>query len=194
MLTNVMQKFEFFIVGLSEENNGGYVVLLENEEILRRIPIHIGSSEGQALAMALEEFDSPRPMTHNLILNMLRDMRAQLQETVIHRLFEGVFFAKLFITLEGREEVIEVDARPSDAMTLAVLLNGPIHCTSEIVELAGIQIEKKQSTDEDEDEDEFYGMSVEDLEKELKKAITREEYENASKIRDRINFLNHKKK
>ena len=123
-------------------------------------------------------------------------MKAKLLEVLIYRLFEGIFFAKLIISTDSEEKnTLEIDARPSDAMVLAIISNCSIYITSEIVELAGITIEKETNFEDSKEEDqiEFYGMSVEDLEKELKKAISREEYETASKIRDRINFLNKKK-
>ena len=197
MIASVMQKIEFTIVGISHaETEGGYIVLLESEIVLKKIPIHIGVNEGQAVAMALEVFETPRPLTHQVLLHVIRDMKAKLLEVLIYRLFEGIFFAKLIISIDPEEKnTLEIDARPSDAMVLAIISNCSIYITSEIVELAGITIEKETNfeTSKEEDQIEFYGMSVEDLEKELKKAISREEYETASKIRDRINFLNKKK-
>ena len=195
MNMNVSEKLDFVIVGISQaETEGGYVVLLESDQALKRIPIHIGVSEGQAIALALEAFEAPRPLTHHLIMNFIRDTKAELEGISIDRLFEGVFFAKIKVkTEEGKS--VALDARPSDALVLAILANCPIQVAPEIVEMVGMHVEKEEGFEEyrKEEELEFYGMSVEDLEKELHKVIQREEYESASKIRDRINFLKNKK-
>ena len=208
MLVDVNQRYEFTIAGISHaENEGGYIVLLESEYILKKIPINVGIKEGQAIAMALESFQTPRPMIHHLMLNMIRDLKHKVKEVVVYRLFEGVFFSKIVLSpIENKAlkinqssaaeaAALEIDARTSDAIVIAILANCPLYITSEIVESVGFFVEKEADYKnyKNEDDVEFYGLSIEDLEKELKKNILREEYEIASRIRDRIQFLKNKK-
>ena len=110
-------------------------MLLESEVDKRRLPIVIGAFEAQAIAIALDKMSAPpRPMTHDLFAQSLIAHGATLERVVVHALIDGVFYAQLHF--EGGKVL---DARPSDAVALAVRLDSPIFATDEVMVQAGIE-------------------------------------------------------
>lgn len=148
--------------------NNAPVVLLGIEETNKVVPIWIGPCEAYALAMALEGLNPPRPMTHDLLLNILNTLDVSVDRVVIHTVKDGTFYANLVLKenvfFEEEEEVeetayMEIDARPSDSMVIAVKKGVPIYVTSEIVNEHSVEMEG----DEKEDEDEKFKKFVENL-------------------------------
>ena len=158
-----------------------YAVLLKENDSDLVLPILVGSFEAQSIALALEVVATPRPLTHDLICDMIRKIDAELISVNISQLNDGVFYAKLKLRGSGFGTKI-IDARPSDAISIALRLNAQIYVTPEIINEAGVY--KKDINESIKPK-----YSIEDLELKLKKAVEKEEYEKAAKIRDKIKEL-----
>ena len=193
-----MQKIRLNILGLSvsQTQSGAYaLVLAEEEEGERRIPIIIGPVEAQAIAIQLEGLKPPRPLTHDLIKNMALAFDIALLEVTIYKLEEGIFYSELLCEMNGKE--IRIDSRTSDAVALALRFRCPIYTSEEILQKAGIVLESDDENSPvrsmiDEDELETTGSSyaqysTNDLQELLNEAIEDEDYEKASIIRDELN-------
>ena len=114
-----------------------FLVVLKGEED-RFVPISIGFPEGQYLVMAMQDMSFPRPLTHNLIKNLLEKVRSEVHQLVVHTLKDETFHAYLLI--QTQEEVFYLDCRPSDGMILATLMNIPIFMSPEVMEEAGREL------------------------------------------------------
>ena len=158
-----------------------YAVLLKENDSDLVLPILVGSFEAQSIAMALEVVAAPRPLTHDLICDMIKKIDAELISVNISQLNDGVFYAKLKLMSLGFGTKI-IDARPSDAISIALRLNAQIYVTPEIIKEAGVN-------QKDINESIKPKYSIKDLESKLKKAVEKEEYEKAAKIRDKIKEL-----
>ncbi len=188
-----MDRIELKIIGLSysQTQSGAYALILSEKNGDRRLPIIIGGFEAQAIAVELEKMTPSRPLTHDLFKTFSTAFKINIKEIMIHNLSEGVFFSKL-ICSKG-EEIVEIDARTSDAIAIGVRFDAPIFTTEEILSSAGILLDE---TPEDDDiiseaidevkNDTIDSKSTEDLKSELNIAIENEDYELASKIRDEI--------
>lgn len=191
-----MQKVKLNIMGLSysQTQDNAYVLILVEEEGERRIPIIIGGTEAQAIAIELENMKAPRPLTHDLFRSLAFEFDISLEEVIIYRLQEGIFYSK--IVVKQNDKVVEIDSRTSDAVALAVRFKSPIYTTSDVILRAGIvlDIEQKNQVSEEpiisESESEHKNIlafeSDEDLSRMLDDAISMEDYERASQIRDEI--------
>ena|SRR5690554_3974183 len=183
------------ILGLSTSpsSGGAYALILSEAEGNRRLPIIIGSFEAQAIALELENIKPPRPMTHDLLKNLVLSFDTDLKHIYINELSEGTFYAQIICDKEN--ELLELDARPSDAIALAVRFNAPIYVDSEVLKEAGISTDPKPRDVDDtfrtqESEPGQKELSqLEKLEVELKTAVETENYEKAAKIRDRISKM-----
>jgi bifunctional DNase/RNase len=163
----------------------------------RAVPIFIGPLEAQNILLGLGEVEIPRPLTHDLLLHLLNSLEAQLVRVDIHTLSEGTFYSNLVLEHLGRR--MEIDARPSDSLALAVRAGCPIFIDEDLVEEAGVGLEqlKQASTDleadEGDDEPEPEASAVElqlaDLRTRLEKAVAEENYELAASLRDEIGKL-----
>ena len=107
------------------------VVILKDMDGKRFLPILIGPFEATAIALALEGAAVPRPLTHDLMRNVLETLDAHLEQVVIHDIRESTFFAKLVVRTNG--ELQEIDARPSDGIALALRMSAPIYVSDKIV-------------------------------------------------------------
>jgi len=108
-------------------------IVVGNDE--KRFAIYTEPSLGSTLQLALAGGEKPRPLTHDLASALLKGMKARLKQVVINQMREGVFFARLFVEQEcgERRRIVEVDGRPSDGLTLALLEGAPIYCTREVL-------------------------------------------------------------
>ncbi len=181
------------ILGLSTSpsSGGAYVLILAEAQGSRRLPIIIGSSEAQAIALELENIKPPRPMTHDLMKNLVLNFDSTVKQILINDLAEGTFYAR--IIFERGDQLNEVDARPSDAIALAVRFGCPIYVTEQVLSEAGIVAEpevgktgSKTSSKENDKAGEKELSKLEKLELELHTAIETENYEKAAKLRDQI--------
>lgn len=197
-----MNKIGLEIIGLSysQTQSGAYALVLGEKEGNRRLPIIIGGFEAQAIAIELENMTPSRPLTHDLFKTFAATFDIKIKEVIIYNLVEGIFFAKLICIQDGKE--VEIDARTSDAIALAVRFNCPVYSYEFILSSAGIILD--ENSDElgfeeggelqediseliEEDENDLTKKSITDLEGLLNQAIQQEDYERASIIRDEIN-------
>jgi bifunctional DNase/RNase len=180
------------IRGLSVSNVGGCVVLLKGDQDARTLPIFIGFPEAQAIAMRIENVETPRPLTHDLLKNLLDCMEWRLKRVVINDLVEGTFYAVLVAEREGSET--EVDCRPSDAIALAVRCGAPIYVAKKVMEQAGVEVEGDESAPS-KPEAPAAGAAAEresglsQLKAQLDQAVRQERYEDAARLRDAIKKL-----
>lgn len=119
------------------------VVILEDMEGFRAIPIWIGFSEANAIALEINGVVPPRPMTHDLIKNILEGLSARLERILIHDVRQNIIFARIILELNGKE--LPIDARPSDAIALAVRVKAPIFVTGEIYRSLSIDLKRGES-------------------------------------------------
>ncbi len=107
------------------------IIILKDQDEKRALPIWVGIFEANAIALELEKIATPRPMTHDLIKNILDGVGASVQQIVINDLKENTFFAVIEVNFNGN--VVNIDSRPSDAIALALRLNAPIFVTDKVV-------------------------------------------------------------
>jgi hypothetical protein len=110
------------------------IIILKDQDEKRALPIWVGIFEANAIALELEKIATPRPMTHDLIKNILDGVGASVQQIVINDLKENTFFAVIEVNYNGN--VVNIDSRPSDAIALALRLNAPIFVTDKVVSKA----------------------------------------------------------
>jgi bifunctional DNase/RNase len=191
-----VEKIQVDILGLSTSpsSGGAYALILKEVEGERRLPIIIGAFEAQSIALEMEGIKPPRPLTHDLLKNVIDTLGVSLQEVFINDLREGTFYAKIF--LEGIAENQEIDSRPSDAIALAVRFGVPIYVSDIVMNEAGIvpDTEEKKSEQlmEESEKNDVVAQrttKLERLQQELKTAIEKEEYEKAAKLRDDVRKL-----
>jgi bifunctional DNase/RNase len=192
-----LKKVRLEIVGLSysQTQTGAYALVLGETKGKRRLPIIIGGFEAQAIAIELEKMTPSRPLTHDLFKNFAEGFSIAVNEVIIYNLVEGIFFAKI-VTTDGNKEV-EIDARTSDAIAIAVRFNCPINTYEFILSQAGILLDdeaiaKAEGPSEKEEvveveEKNLLKKSTEELKQMLESALSEEDYEKASRIRDELN-------
>lgn len=197
-----MKKIRLEIVGLSfsQSQTGAYTLVLAEAEGNRRLPIIIGNYEAQAIAVMLENMIPTRPLTHDLFKSFADSFQIDVTEIIIYNLKEGIFFSKMVCT-DGNQ-TIEIDARTSDAVAMAVRFNCPIFTFETILAQAGVALDETEMEEEEKImpaprnvekkkqvsnvSSEFSGLSDEQLEELLAHALEDEAYERASRIRDEI--------
>ena len=144
---------EMVIYGVSFDLVGKQpIVLLKTIEGNRFLPIWIGHPEAAAILMKLQSQAPPRPMTHDLVTDMLEQLGAQVIRITVTELRENTFYAQITVQLDGTE--IEVDSRPSDAIALAIRAEAPIFAADRVIEESAIEFEGEE-VNEDEIVDEF---------------------------------------
>lgn len=195
----LMKKIKLDIVGLSysQTQSGAYALVMGEVNGRRRLPIIIGGFEAQAIAIEIEKMTPTRPLTHDLFKSFAVAFNIQIQEVVIYNLVDGIFYAKL-ICFDGKR-TLEVDARTSDAIALAVRFSCPIYTYEFILSQAGILIEGNEFVflENVENKEEippvtpsgvssYASLSDDDLKVQLKTALEEEAYEKAAKIRDEL--------
>ena len=139
---------EMHIYGVSFDLVGKQpIVLLKTADGNRFLPIWIGHAEAAAILMKLQSASTPRPMTHDLLSDMLEQLGAQVVRITVTELRENTFYAQITVTQDGTE--IEVDSRPSDAIALAIRADAPIFAADEVIEESAIEFEGDEISQED---------------------------------------------
>lgn len=186
-----MEYVQVDIIGLSTSpaSGGAYALVLSEVSGTRRLPIIIGAFEAQAIALELEKIQTPRPMTHDLLRNLFDSMEAEVTDIVIDDLREGTFFAKIRYTHAGGDD--HLDARPSDAVALAVRTSAPLFVAASVLDEAGIpaddeDIEAETALESSEGPSHEPVSRLERMESQLEEAISTEDYEKAAQLRDEI--------
>ena len=193
-----MDKVLVDILGLSTNpaSGGAYALILREVNGIRRLPIIIGASDAQSIALEMEGIKPPRPLTHDLMKNIITAFGAELSDIIIDDLRDGTFYAKLNIDNQM------IDSRPSDAIALAVRYGVQIYVATPVMDEAAF-------VPDDEDEDQHQAppsaqlnpkqqqqhhppgkiTRLEQLNQQLKEAIEKENYEKAAALRDEIRKL-----
>ena len=162
-----------------------YAVILKEITGEKCLPVIVGSFEAQSIALAIEVVDTPRPLTHDLICDVFTGIDGSLKTVRVNHLQDGVFFAQLELESDDFGSRV-IDARPSDAIAVALRMNTPILVAPKVIKEAGVDedtltadtpIEKKP------------GFSLKVLKEKLRDAIEEEKYEIAAKLRDKISEL-----
>lgn len=190
-----MNKVELRILQITQSftQTQSYTVLLAEADGIRTLPIVIGAFEAQAIAVAIEKIKPSRPLTHDLMNNMITSLGGQLKEVIINNLQDGVFYALLVCERGGKS--VEIDSRTSDAIALAVRTRCPIFTYEFVLDQAGLVLEEADlGTEEAEGKVKsekakpmaLKDYSPADLEQLLKEALDNEDYEMAAKIRDEM--------
>lgn len=192
----------------SSISGGGYALLLKETDGNRRIPIIIGHFEAQAIAFEIEGLKPPRPLTHELLKNIIEALSYKVENVVISELRDSTFFSKIFL---DSDEIDPLDARPSDAIALALKFNAPIFVARDVMDEIGF-VPKIDNNSEDnslnelevndvENDDDFSddtndNLNVDDkdlklkkLQSDLEEAVNNEDYEKAAELRDQIKKL-----
>lgn len=190
-----MEKVQVDILGLSTSpaSGGAYALILREVNGNRRLPIIIGAAEAQSIALEMEGIKPPRPLTHDLMKNIIASFGAELIEIVIDDLKDGTFYAKLNI------ESQQIDSRPSDAIALAVRYGAQIYVASTVMDEAGFIPEEEDEEQQPQappakaqkkqTQPETKMSKLESLQLQLKEAIEKENYEKAAALRDEIRRL-----
>ena len=192
------KKYRLQLVGITynQIESGVYALILQQEGTTRRIPIIIGFPEAQAIECKLQEVDTPRPLTHDIMVSSLSAFGIELVEINIRKLENGVFAADLIFS-DGKVTKV-VDARSSDAVALAIRTGAPIYTSEEVLRESGFELnEPKQGGNEfnisahhtftrpasAKREAGYKGMTAMQLKQAMKKAVENENYEEAAKIK-----------
>lgn len=182
-------KIEMDVLGItySQIQQGAYALLLKQRDGDMRVPIVVGVSEAQSIAMRLEHVILPRPMSHDLMVSMFHAFGISLDEVVIYKFSEGVFMSRL--KLSSNDTNLELESRTSDAIALALRTSAPIFITAEVLNKTGflikdseqgkkVAVKPKRSLND---------MTIEELQKKLSRAVELEKYELAASIQRTIN-------
>ena len=192
-----MNKVNLEIVGLtySESSTGAYVLILGDKNSQRRLPIVIGSAEAESIAVGIDHQRKGRPLTHDLFLRFAKEFGIEIMEVVINRFRDGVYYAML-VCKQG-DDLTMIDARPSDAIAIAVRAGCEIYAYETVMDEAGIIMDdmEREGTDEPDETPINIGkaqtsldmLDLDTLEELLQEAIDNEDYQKAAEIRDEIN-------
>lgn len=193
-----------------------YIILLKGIEDERALPISIGQLEAQSIAIQLNKIEFPRPLTHDLMKNMLVTLGYKVTKIEIGKFIDETFHAKLFIDSHEGYAPIDIDCRPSDAISIALRFGAPIYVEETIMDKAGVMVPENEEpqftsaeynfndsdepdeiheeinmTEETEEAEVDESMTpLEILQAKLKKAIKNEDYLEAARIRDQLSNLN----
>lgn len=188
----------------SQVQSNAYALILAEEGGNRRIPIIVGTSEAQSIAIAIEQITPPRPLTHDLFVSFAQSFNVRLIEVLIYKFEEGVFYSELVFDDGNRQ--VRIDSRTSDAIALALRVKCDIYASAPIVEECGIVLENDEDgLDTPEDELDLLQLEPEDIQDDeqmkqwlalldkseltqrFEEAVSNENYEYAQMYRDELN-------
>ncbi|WP_421946785.1 bifunctional nuclease domain-containing protein [Phaeodactylibacter xiamenensis] len=195
-----MDKIPLRILGQAKSDSTPehFIIILEDSRESRRLPIVIGPYEAQAIAIGLEGISVGRPMTHDLLKNTIAAFQGAIKEVVIDRIEEGVFHARLQCEDASRKQ-FSIDARSSDAIAMAVRFDCPIYTYEPVLSEAALPAEdteiiyegdapeQKSAPAQPDPDKPLHEYPRKELETFLERALEREDYESAAKLRDAIN-------
>ena len=176
-------------ISYSQNQSGAYALILDEVDGERKLPVIIGEFEAQSIAVALDDdIQLQRPFTHDLFRNFSTRFEIHIKRVIIQKLVDGVFYSSLICERDQIEEII--DSRTSDAISLALRFHAPIFAHENVLEKAAVVIDNKsldkQTVNETIDTDDLHQLSVDELQARIQKALKKEEYELAVKLRDEI--------
>ena len=180
----------------STVSGGGYAIILKEIGGEKRLPIIIGQFEAQAIALELEGIKPPRPLTHDLLKNIIESLGYNVECIIIYDLRDSTFYAKIKFDIPT---IDDIDARPSDAIAIALKFGVPIYVVSSIMEEIGFIPEYEEKENEskgniskqipDSEEHESEDKKLKQLKIDLDTAVSMEDYEKAAQLRDEIKKL-----
>ncbi len=185
MIMNKEELIELKVLGItrSEVQPGAYALLLENADSTpdeaRRIPIVVGASEAQSIAVYLEHVMPSRPLTHDLFVSTFHVYGIQLQRVVIYSFKDGVF-ASMMYTTNGAIQA-EIDTRTSDAIAIALRIGAPIYTTPEVMSLTSYEW-RRDGNYKPHKPVRLEDLPIEKLEQRLQRYVDKEQYEKAAQI------------
>ncbi|MGB1185897.1 MAG: bifunctional nuclease domain-containing protein [Flavobacteriaceae bacterium] len=176
-------------ISYSQNQSGAYALILDEVDGERKLPVIIGEFEAQSIAVALDDdIQLQRPFTHDLFRNFSTRFEIHIKRVIIQKLVDGVFYSSLICERDQIEEII--DSRTSDAISLALRFHAPIFAHENVLEKAAVVIDDKsldkQTVNETKNTDDLHHLSVDELQARIQKALKKEEYELAVKLRDEI--------
>ena len=176
-------------ISYSQNQSGAYALILDEVGGVRKLPVIIGEFEAQSIAVALDDdIQLQRPFTHDLFRNFSTRFEIRIKRVIIQKLVDGVFYSSLICERDQIEEII--DSRTSDAISLALRFHAPIFAHENVLEKAAVVIDDKsldkEKINETKETDDLQHLSVDELQARIQKALKREEYELAVKLRDEI--------
>lgn len=198
-----MGRVKLHITGLSyshSQTEAYALILAEEGNSDRRLPIIIGKNEAQAIAIYLEQLESPRPLTHDLIKVITETLQSDIIEVNIVKLMAGIFYAELSLVKDTH--TFKIDARVSDAVALALRFDVPIYCKNEIMEAASFMIEESLSSKQTDTKPTaqtapepvtFSEYSVKQIEMMMNEAVRDENYERAARLKQELEKRNKPK-
>ena len=186
----------------SQIQSGAYALILVEDEGSKRIPIIIGTTEAQSIAIALEHLVPPRPLTHDLFASFSKAVDVTLKEVYIYKFEDGVFYSELRFMKD--DQIIAIDSRTSDAIAIALRLNCEIYTSTEILEECGVLLEDSYRPQKKSEEHQLLEMdpaeisdpellkkwvhyqTSEKIQQQFERAITDEDYELAKLFKDEL--------
>lgn len=196
-----MHEEHFLLVRVSQliVSNVGFVLLLKAEEDPRSLPIFIGAAEAQSIALQLNKVKPPRPLTHDLLKNILDLLECRLMRIEVASLDAGTFYARLVVDRDGDE--VDIDARPSDAIAIALRTGAPLFVATTVMEEVGRVMQQEAPGEEVGTEPPSEPHTppprrsehspMDELKAKLQRAVKAERYEDAARFRDEIARLEH---
>lgn len=175
---------EIWTVARTDKGNAVLVKPIGSE---RAVPIFIGQLEAQSILIGLGNVPMPRPLSHDLFITMMEKLNATIDRVDITELKDGTFYARI-VMKQGLKKIV-IDSRPSDALGITARIHCPLYIAESIVEEAGIAINLITEEDPKVDVPDPREIERNRLEQELEKAVEDEDYEEAARIRDKINEL-----
>jgi bifunctional DNase/RNase len=139
------------------------VVILKEKDSDRYLPIWIGPAEADAITVRLQEVAVARPLTHDLLRDVLEKLGAQVEAVIVNDLAEDTFFARILLTVNG--ERVDIDSRPSDAIALAVRAQVPIYAEDAVLERAGVQLDAEGQPIERDAQEQIGKVNEEELQR-----------------------------
>ncbi len=127
----------------NDEGDNSFLVLLNEKDGKRVLPINVGLFEAQAIARAKEGIKTERPLTHDLIINIFKELDVKIEKVIINDLIKDVFYARIIVRKD--DKLLSIDARPSDSIAIAILANVPIFVSSSVMERASQEIEEDEN-------------------------------------------------
>lgn len=180
-------KIEMDVMGItySQIQQGAYALLLKQHDGDLRVPIVVGVSEAQSIAMRLEHVIPPRPLSHDLIVSMFHAFGISLDEVNIYHFSDGVFMSR--IKLSTNEHDLELESRTSDAIALALRTGAPIYTTQAVLDKTGFLIkDSERGKVAVKPKRELSDLSVDELNRKLSRAVEQEKYELAARLQKTI--------
>lgn len=160
-------------------SNLGFVIFLKKDGETNVLPIFIGAPEAHSIAAAYNNHKFPRPLSHDLFKNILELLDCEISRIVITDLIESTFYAKIYLT--KIDENFQIDARPSDAIAMALRFKAPIFVSKAVMEAASINLNQEEMKEQMD--------TIQQLKSELEQAVAEERYEDAARIRDELKKL-----